>query len=107
MFRAKRRAMGDSCEWSKEDYFNTLEEQFNSLPEDCDFYAMKHWFLCCSTAPDFQTFFDKEELIWYVNKYVFAGDALEIWAVEAEKMKYIYAKMPDEHGLIPIKGCAY
>lgn len=104
LFKAKRRFEGDlGCKWSFDD---TLEKQFNDVSEECDFYAIRHWFLKCATSPCQTVFYEKEGLKQYLEK-VPAGDALEIWAITGDQMKYIIAKMPDENGLIPIEGGAY
>jgi len=105
MFQAKRRFDGDlGCEWAKD---NSLQEKFDYLSEDCDFYAVRHWFLKCASGPAFEIFFEKESLKEYIDKKVLAGDGIEIWGIIEDQLNYINAKMPDENGLIPIKGCAY
>jgi len=107
-FKAKRRFDGDiGCKWEKDSPLNVLDSEFNHISEDCDFYCIRHWLLKCASAPYFETFFEKEDLKKYLEKNVYAGDALEIWAVNADKLHYAYVKMPDENGLIPIDGCAY
>jgi hypothetical protein len=104
-FKATRRRDSDlGCEWVKD---NKLNCQFSSLESYVDFYALKHWLLRSAIAPYFETFMDKEELSNYIIENVKAGDLLEIWAVNKDKVQYIGKKMPDEDGLIPIKGCAY
>lgn len=105
MFKSKRKFEGDiGCEWAKDD---TLDKRFEELPEYCDFIAVRHWLLKCGSTPCFEMFFEKEFLKTYLDSKVAAGDALEIWHVYDEKLLYIHAKMPDDNGLIPVKGCAY
>ena len=107
MFRAKRRFDGDiGCKWEKDNHPN-FDDKFNNMPEDCDFYCVKHWMLKCASCPYFETLFEKEDVKNYLEKNVYAGDALEFWAVNADKLHYVYAKMPDENGLIPVEGAAY
>jgi hypothetical protein len=109
-FYAKRRFDGSDlgCQWESN---NTLDNQFKKLSDVCDFYAVKHYFLKCAASPAFYTFFELEDL----ENYLFgtgkikpkAGDALEIWGISEDQCTYIYAKMPDENGLIPVTNCAY
>jgi hypothetical protein len=105
MFNSGRRHQGDlGCIWEKD---NTLDLKFIELSENCDFYAIRHWFLKCASAPIFETFFEKEDVKKYIEKEPCGGDSLEIWGVTGDKAMYIYAKMPDKNGLIPISGVAY
>lgn len=105
VFKATRRHEGDiGCEWAPS---NELNCRYSSLKPDADFYAIKHWLLKCGGCPVFETFMEKDWLDEYITKHVRAGDLLEIWEVREDKLQYIYAKMPDEKGLIPVKGCAY
>jgi hypothetical protein len=105
MFCAKRRFDGDlGCEWAKD---NTLDNKLKELPENCDFYVVKHWFLKSSCAPSIEVFVERNDVESYLKDFVLAGDYLEIWGIDKEKMTYIDAKMPDRDGLIPVKGCAY
>ena len=105
VFKSTRRLDGDGgCEWA---HNNDLNCQFSSIFQDADFYTIRHWFLRCGCAPCLETFVTLELLEEYITKYARAGDSLEIWAVEKDKMNYINAKMPDENGMVPVKGCAY
>lgn len=105
MFRAERRFRGDlGCQWDIDD---TLDREFPKLFDDCDFYALRHWFLKCATAPVMEFFYNKSLLKNHILENVRAGDGVEIWSIEEGKSVYICAKMPDKDGLIPVKNCAY
>ena len=105
MFSAKRRHDGDlGCEWTQD---NTLDNKFKMLPKNCDCYVVKHWFLKSSCAPSIELLVEKHDVESYLKDFAWAGDFFEIWGIDKEKMTYIDAKMPDQDGLIPVKGCAY
>ena len=105
MFRAKRRFDGDiGCKWENN---TSLDQEFEKLLDEADFYVIRHWYLKCSSCPSCQIFFEKEDVSYYITNSVRAGDALEIWSVLEDKNVYIHSKMPDMDGLIPVSGCAY
>lgn len=101
MFKSTRRFEGDSREWVPN---NDLNDQFNNIFSDADFYAIKHWLYCCGSTPNFQTFMEKDWLEEYITNTVRAGDLLEIWAITSDRMSYVSGKMPDDRGLVPVKG---
>lgn len=105
MFKAKRRSESDfNCKWEED---KSLENEFNKIFEDADFYVVRHWFLKCAAAPLDSMFYEKDGVEKYINKSVSGGDALEIWSILQDRSVYISGKMPDMNGLIPVSGCAY
>lgn len=105
MFKSKLRKNVDNCffdiDWIPD---GTLDNEFNKLIGNADFYVLKHWFLNSSCAPSLETFEEKQDLKEYIEKSVMAGDGLEIWSVQVPLSTYFYAKMPNEKGCVPIKG---
>ena len=99
--KSTRRFDNDTREWV---HNNSLNCQYSSIFLDADFYIIKHWLYCCCCTPAFEIFFEKQDLEDYITKSVKAGDYLEIWSISGDKMKYIEGKVPDENGLIPLKG---
>lgn len=95
----------DGCVWEKNQC--DINQEWHRIPEDCDFYILRHWFLKCACAPDAIFFVEKEELEKYIRSSVKAGDAMEIWAIDGESMIYSHSKMPNKEGKVPVKGCAY
>ena len=101
VFKATRRFENDNREWTHD---NSLNCQYSNIFADADIYVIKHWLYCCASTPAIEMFLEKDWLEEYIIKNVRAGDILEIWALKEDKMKYAYGKMPDENGLIPMKG---
>ena len=102
IFKSTRRYENDCREWVKD---NDLEIRYSSeiFPE-ASIYVIKHWLYCCASTPAIEMFLEKDWLEGYITKNVKAGDLLEIWALQEDKMRYAWGKMPDENGLVPLKG---
>lgn len=95
----------DGCVWEKNQC--DINQEWHRIPEDCDFYTIRHWFLKCASTPAIEMCLSKDSLEKYIRTEVKAGDAIEIWAIEGETMIYSHSKMPNKEGKVPIKGCAY
>jgi len=105
MFSGKRR-FDDTRAWVKVEE-NSLDEQFKNLSDDYDIFIIRHWFYCMATAPITISYDSKKKVESYLKDSVSAGDRIEIWAFILDSNNitpYVSAKMPDENGLIPLKG---
>jgi len=105
MFTGKRQFI-DTRQWAKVEG-DSLDIQFKNMSGDYCVYILRHWFYCASSAPNIATFYSKEDIEVYLNGCHAAGDRIEIWGVDLDANNFnpiISAKMPDENGLIPLKG---
>lgn len=103
MFKAKRR-FRDTKPWEKD---HSLDSQFKELSDDYDIYVLRHWFYCMATAPMTIPFSSKKGIEEYLKNNVSAGDRIEVWGFLLDSdllVPFVSAKMPDEKGLIPLKG---
>jgi len=105
MFTGKRR-FKDTREWVKVEE-NSLDQQFDNLSDDYDICIVRHWFYCMATAPLVLSFSSKKQVADYFKNSVSAGDRVEVWALILDGSNIcpqLSAKMPDEEGLVPLKG---
>lgn len=103
MFNGKRRFI-DTRTWVKVDG-ESLDSQFSSLSSDYDICILRHWFYCMASAPMTTSFSSKETIEGYLKNSVNAGDRIEVWGIMLDSVTpVVSAKMPDEDGLVPLKG---